>query len=137
MGLACAAMGIAALIQGCAPQQRPASTTRLFATDQMGGAKSCNVPKVDAAAGKETAASMTVGNDGGWCAISVDNGGHPYAAGLLSGRPQHGRVFIHSVGDATRIDYTPERGYAGADTFSVRLLPGDAVIRTNVTVQPG
>jgi Big-like domain-containing protein len=134
-GLAGVAMiGLAVLLQGCAPQARPASGTRLFATDFAGGAKNCNVPKVSPTAGKETPATMTVGNDGGWCGITVDNNGHPYSAGLLATRPTHGQVYIHSVGDATRIDYTPNKGYAGTDSFTVRLLPGDAAVRATVTV---
>ena len=44
-------------------------------------------------------------------------------------RPQHGKVLIHTVGNDTRIDYTPAARYAGADAFSVRLMPGDAMIR--------
>ena len=134
--MACASLfGVAVALLGCAPQQRPVSQTRLYATDQMGGAKSCSVPKVAAPeAGKEVAVPMTVGNDGGWCAISVDDNGHPFTAGLLSARPTHGRVYVHSVGDATRIDYTPETGYVGPDAFSVHLLPGDGVVSGTVTV---
>jgi hypothetical protein len=130
-----AMIGLAALLQGCAPQARPVSSTRLYATDFAGGAKSCTVPKVSPSAGKETPATMSVGNDGGWCGITVDDSGHPYQAGLLTARPAHGQVYIHSVGDATRIDYTPSKGYAGPDSFAVRLLPGEAVVRTTVTVE--
>ena len=135
-GLAWASLlGVAISLLGCAPPQRPVSQTRLYATDQMGGAKSCAVPKLAApVAGKEVAVPMTVGNDGGWCAISIDDNGHPFTAGLLSARPAHGRVYVHSVGDATRIDYTPESGYVGSDAFSVRLLPGDGVVNATVTV---
>jgi len=128
--------GLAALLQGCQqPPARPASATRLYATDQAGGAKSCTVSPVTAPApGKETTVTMTVGNDGGWCAITVANDGHPYAAQLLTARPAHGHVFYHPVGDATRIDYTPNAGYGGSDSFTVRLLPGEGLIRANVTV---
>ncbi len=45
-------------------------------------------------------------------------------------------MLIHTVGNDTRIDYTPSPRYAGADAFSVRLLPGDATIRVNATVTP-
>lgn len=125
-----------AMLQGCASQQaRQASAARLYATDQAGGAKSCAVPQVTPSAGQETPAAMTVGNDGGWCAITVDNAGHPYGAGLLTARPAHGHVYIHSVGDATRIDYTPNTGYAGPDSFAVRLLPGNGVIHATVAVE--
>jgi hypothetical protein len=40
------------------------------------------------------------------------------------------------VGDNTRIDYTPDAQYRGADSFAVRLIPGDATISGSVTVAP-
>ena len=128
--------GLVLLLDGCQqPPARPASTRRLYATDQAGGAKSCTVsPVTPPAAGKEAQVTMTVGNDGGWCAITVANEGEPYAAELLTSRPAHGRVYYHPVGDATRIDYTPNAGFAGTDSFTVRLLPGEGLIHANVSV---
>jgi hypothetical protein len=124
-------------VQGCAQQQVQQSSARLYAIDQVGAAKSCTVPKVSLTDGKESDVAMTVGNDGGWCAISVSQSGpQPYAAGLLTARPAHGKVYIHPVGDYTRIDYTPAAGFTGTDTFSVKLLPGSPVIRATVTVTP-
>ena len=58
----------------------------------------------------------------------------PFEAGLLTVRPRHGTVLIHEVGDDTRIDYTPDRGFAGSDTFAVKLIPGNAAIQIAVTV---
>ena len=84
--------------------------------------------------GKQASVAMAVGNDGGWCGISVEKDGAPYDARLLVDRPQHGRAYIHTVGDATRIDYTPESGYVGPDSFTARLLPGDPAMQVNVTV---
>ena len=77
---------------------------------------------------------MTVGNDGGWCGITIAQSGQPYEAGLLTIRPTHGRVYIHTVGDSTRIDYTPDSGFTGADTFAVRTVPGNDLLRVAVTV---
>ena len=78
---------------------------------------------------------MKVGNTGGWCGLSVHQAGpKPYDAGLLTGRPAHGSVTIHEVGDNTRIDYVPDRGYVGPDNFRVKLLPGDAVLQIAVEV---
>lgn len=123
------------LVQSCAkPPPPPASTARLFASDLSGGAKRCEVPSVTPAAGKDTPVAMSVGNDGGWCGITVANDGKPFAAGLLASEPAHGKVFIHTVGDATRIDYTPDTQFTGGDAFAVRLLPGDATLRVSVTV---
>jgi hypothetical protein len=130
------------MLQGCAEIRQPgaaASGPRLYAADVSGGARSCSVSKLTLADGKPADAAMTVGNDGGWCAITVTRaGGKPYDAGLLSQMPQHGKVLIHQVGDSTRIDYTPDANFSGSDAFSVTLIPGDPVIRTSVTVvRPG
>jgi len=127
---------IAVLLQACAQQGPGATGTRIFASDMAGAAKVCTVPKVAPAAGQQTPVAMQVGNDRGWCAITVNNGGRPYSAGLLTTPPAHGKVLIHSVGDNTRIDYTPDAQYRGADAFVVRLIPGDATISTSVTVAP-
>jgi hypothetical protein len=126
----------AMLLQACAEKPPPASTTRIFAADVAGGAKTCVVPKVAPVAGQETPVAVKVGNDGGWCGITENNGGKPYAAGLLIAEPMHGKVYVHSVGDDTRIDYTPDRGFSGTDAFAVKLIPGDATIRANVAVVP-
>ncbi len=78
---------------------------------------------------------MTLANDGGWCAVSVhQDGPTPFTAGLLTTRADHGKVYVHSVGDDTRIDYTPEPGFGGNDAFTVTLLPGNATIQVAATV---
>jgi Bacterial Ig domain len=128
----------AAAIAGCARNADDgsgASRLRVYAADLTGGAKVCDVPKIDPAAGKTTAATIKLENDGGWCGIRVYQDGHkPFGAGLLTTRPSHGAVTIHVVGDDTRIDYTPDRRFAGTDTFTVRLVPGDASVQVTATV---
>ncbi|HVY18075.1 MAG TPA: hypothetical protein VHB27_22845 [Rhodopila sp.] len=114
------------------------STLPVYAADVTGGAKQCQTPSISPVPGKTTEASITVGNDGGWCGLSVhQDGPKPYDAGLLTARPNHGTVMVHSVGDSTRIDYTPDRGYVGPDTYSVSLLPGSAAVKVVVTVVKG
>lgn len=126
---------LAGLLQACGPQQSVrASRNRVFAADVSGAAKVCQVPKVSPADGQTTEVPMGVANDGGWCGIAVQRSDGPFGAGLLTARAAHGSVLIHRVGDFTRIDYTPDRGFTGADTFAVKLLPGTAVLRVNVTV---
>ncbi|HUD62759.1 MAG TPA: hypothetical protein VMQ99_24870 [Acetobacteraceae bacterium] len=127
---------MAVLLQACAAPPPAAPTARIFAADVAGGAKTCVVPKVAPVAGKETQVSVRVGNNGGWCGIVVNDGGKPYAAGLLIADPMHGKVLIHSVGDDTRIDYTPDPRFSGNDAFTVKLIPGDATIRAGVAVAP-
>lgn len=112
-----------------------ASGPRVFAADFAGGAKTCVVPKPTLKDGELTEVAMKVGNDGGWCGITVAQAsGKPFDAGLLTARPEHGKVFIHAVGDATRIDYTPDRGFTGSDAFTVKLVPGNPSVRGVVTV---
>jgi hypothetical protein len=126
----------ALLLQACAEKPPSGPPIRVYAADVTGGAKSCEVPKVAPVAGQETPVMVKVGNDAGWCGITVSNGSKPYAAGLLATAPAHGKVLIHTVGNDTRIDYTPQRGFAGSDAFSVKLIPGDAIIRASVSVVP-
>ena len=123
-----------ALLQGCASLSAPSGPpARLFAADMNGGARTCDVspPAVNAANVAEI--TMKVGSDGGWCGIRVNKGGRPYDTFLLTARAEHGKPFVHTVGNDTRIDYTPEFGFVGTDSFSVRLLPGDTAIRVFVT----
>jgi hypothetical protein len=133
-GMSIAAMAM--LLQACAQQGPAAPGTRIFASDMAGAAKVCTVPKVSPAAGQQTPVTMQVGNDGGWCGITVSNGGRPFSAGLLTTEPAHGKVLNHTVGDNTRIDYTPDAQYRGPDAFAVRLIPGNATVSVSVTVAP-
>jgi hypothetical protein len=126
------------LLAGCSanPQAGPAgSKLRVYATDLAGGAKVCSVSRLVPAFGATTEAAIKVGNDGGWCGLPVDEAGaKPFDAGLLTGRPSHGTVTIHTVGDDTRLDYTPDRGFNGNDSFTVKLIPGSAIVHVAVTV---
>jgi hypothetical protein len=137
-----AAMGVGLsvlLLNGCTQPPVPVvSTTRLYAIDQQGAANTCTASTVKLSEGKPATATLSVANDGGWCAITVSApGDKPYAAGLLMTEPAHGTVYVHTVGDATRIDYTPDHGFSGADSFLVKLLPGSPTIQVAATVEPG
>lgn len=125
------------LLAACSHVETKKSTLRVYAADLAGGAKVCDVPPVNPIAGASSEAAIKVANDGGWCGISLHQAGpKPFAAGLLTTRPDHGSVMIHEVGDDTRIDYTPDRGFAGSDAFAVKLIPGDETLKVAVTVTP-
>ncbi len=124
------------LLQACAEKPPSGPPVRMFAVDFAGAAKTCNAPKATLAAGQATDVALSLGNDGGWCAITVNNGGKPFDAGLLTTPPVHGKVLIHTVGNDTRIDYTPDARFAGADSFTVQLIPGHPTIRASVSVGP-
>jgi hypothetical protein len=132
--------GLAALVAltGCAAEGGLGGGHRTYYADLQGGARVCTVPpRVSLSNGSTTEVAMTVGNDGGWCGISVSRFGGPYDNGLLMQRPQHGRVHVRKVGSATRVDYYPDAGFRGTDSFVVKLNPGEASMKVNVTVQPG
>src|SRR4051812_42262889 len=131
------AAALAGLV-GCAQQQQAAAPgARLYYVDTQGAASLCTAPpRVELAAGQQAEATMVVKNDGGWCGITVaQSGPKPYDAGLLVGRPEHGRLHVHKVGDLTRVDYIPDAGFGGDDRFTVRFLPGNPALRVAVTVQ--
>ncbi|MBV8590768.1 MAG: hypothetical protein JO212_12060 [Acetobacteraceae bacterium] len=130
-------LGFIGVLQACAPTPPPRVPSRVFAIDFVGAAKSCTVPKVSLVPGQARDVAISVGNDGGWCAVTVAQPGpSPYDVGLLVTRPGHGKVYVHTVGDETRIDYTPDPGYTGADHFAVRFEPGEPVLRATVNVTP-
>ena len=123
------------ILAGCNGPGPAGSSLRVYAADLAGGAKVCDVPSVEPVPAGNAQTLMKVANDGGWCGLRVrQDGSRPFGAGLLTARPSHGTVLIHEVGDDTRIDYTPDRGFAGSDTFSVKLIPGNATIHVAVTV---
>jgi hypothetical protein len=129
---------IGLLLAGCSPNPNAGpggSRLRTYAADVTGGAKVCEAPNLSPAAGQTTEAAIKVANDGGWCGLVLhQDGPKPYDAGLLTARAAHGNVTIHRVGDDTRIDYTPDRGFTGSDSFAVKLIPGDGTIHAAVTV---
>jgi hypothetical protein len=129
-------LGLAAvgfLIQGCAQQ---AAWNGIFNVDVAGGAKTCVAAAASPPDGQAVRDQIQVSNEGGWCGITTSRSGRAYDAYLLLTRPAHGKVYAHHVGTNTRIDYTPDRGYTGADSFAVRLIPGDGVIEGAVNVTP-
>jgi hypothetical protein len=126
---------IEALLQACTPAGPSGSRLRVFAADLTGAAKICEVPNPAPTPGQTVEASLKMVNDGGWCGLPAhQEGPKPFEAGLLTVRPNHGSVLIHAVGDETRIDYTPERGFVGTDAFTVKLIPGDATIQVSAAV---
>jgi hypothetical protein len=121
-------------LQACAPQQQQAAAPgpRIYAVDVQGRSTLCDVPqKVSLAAGRQTEAAMTMDNDGGWCGVVTDRAG----PGLVVAKPANGRLNVRKVGATTRVDYIPDRGFVGTDSFAVKLLPDQAELRVSATVQ--
>lgn len=120
------------ILAGCNRPPAPVvSHSPVYATDMIGKAAACVTSPNTVKDGAVNPVSMTTGG-GGWCGISLDRDGHAYAAGLLIKPANAGKVYIHTVGDETRIDYTPERVPVTPDSFTVRLIPGDATLMVSV-----
>ena len=126
-GMALLCLAAVLLAQGCTG--RFVGQPGVFASDSVGQARACLVP-AQPQSGANIAAQMQVSNEGGWCGISV--GLSPSYA--MVARPSHGTVFAHEVGPNTRIDYTPDTGYVGTDSFTVRLIPSNALVQGLVAV---
>ena len=125
---------LAGLAGGCTQTASllPQSRARVYAADLQGKAAVCTASPVQPEGGKTVTATITTGG-AGWCGLTVADDGKPYGAGLVQRRAEKGRVFIHTVGDDTRVDYTPDAAPV-ADSFTVELVPGNAILA--VTVQP-
>lgn len=123
------ALGLAACAQ---PQQAAPSGATLYATDMKGKAALCTVEPVTLTDGKNVAETMVTGG-GGWCGIPVKRDGKPLGAGLLTEAPRNGAVYVHTVGDDTRVDYTPRTAAVTPDKFAVKFIPGDVTMTVTVT----
>ncbi len=89
----------------------------------IGIARICKPSTPKLVSGAVSEATITMSNEGGWCAVRVAEDNHPYLLGLLPGRPMHGRVLIRKAGDQTFLDYLPAKGYTGPDSFTTKLRP--------------
>lgn len=124
--------GVLGLAACATPPGGPrAARNAVYATDLAGKAAVCVAAPVKVTDGKDVDATIATGG-GGWCAITVSRNDDPLTAGLLTEAPRSGSVYVHTVGDDTRVDYTP-RGAVVADSFSVKFIPGDETMHVTVT----
>ena len=125
------------LLAGCATPAQQAARNRspVYAADLSGKAASCTAPEQKLTDGKPSTVAMATGG-GGWCGILVTRDGKPLDAGLLTQKPRNGAVYVHLVGDDTRVDYTPRPGAVGADSFAVKFIPGDETMQVMVNAAP-
>lgn len=107
-----------------------------------GIATTCTPTNPDAKAAGPLTGAIAMANDG-WCGVfAVERDGKPFSLGLVRDRPEHGRVFIQKVANATRVEYTPNAGYVGSDAFTVALRSNasgaeDTPLKVSVTVARG
>jgi hypothetical protein len=135
--LAVAAAAI--VLEGCAtkpPEVGPSVDLN------VGIAKTCTFTPVQPAPGSNVSSAITMTNDG-WCAVrTTEADGQPFLLGLVRQRPAHGTMLVQKLGGETRLEYTPNPGYTGTDSFTAALRPKaagapDAAVQVAVTVTRG
>ena len=128
-------LALATLAAGCAQQATRQKGIAVYSVDQRGQARMCDATRdTTIEPGKTAEVAFKMSNDG-WCGVVVSQANDkPFAAGLVKQMPAHGKLYVHTVGDSTRVDYTPDRGYLGPDSYVVRLVPGDSMLNAVVTV---
>ena len=81
--------------------------------------------------------AMIVSNEGGWCARGLTfNQGYAFSGGNVIHQPEHGEARVRHLASRSLIEYRPQPGYVGSDSFSVTLTPGNSTYLVSVTVQP-
>lgn len=99
----------------------------------------CDTSSFDLPDGGTAAVTLTLSNEGGYCAVAVTGtGGRPFDVPLLPTPPRHGTVKVIRYNGKNSVEYVPTIGYVGADAFTVRFIragkPGYAVLTATVTV---
>jgi hypothetical protein len=88
----------------------------------------------------DRATRLTVSNEGGWCGTYVqlmrDIQLTDWTTGALTEPPAHGSVRLRRGPTVVHVEYQPQPGYVGADSFTVRLQPGFSSRVTTVQVVP-
>ena len=84
--------------------------------------------------------SMTIGNTGAACSITLFNPDLQVVLtnALVTEPPAHGRATAEliTLGRQAGVSYTPQPGYLGPDQFSITLEPHDLAVVVAVSVQP-
>jgi hypothetical protein len=133
-------MGV--LLQGCAqpvaPPPAPPPPLPLHAGPPP--AKLCSVMPFTSKEGATTDVQMVVSNEGGYCSASVTtDGGLPYDAPLVTVTPFHGIPRVVKYNGKTSVEYTPQPGFVGHDSYIVKLIvrgkPGFTTLNVSVTVK--
>ena len=131
------------LMAGCAKPPPPIVEAPSALPPHLGPppAASCVVAPFNVADGGTATISMTVSNDGGYCAAALTAAnGQPFDAPLVPQKPVHGEDSVVQYNHKTSIEYTANQGYVGHDQFTVKLilkgLAGYTTLNVSVDVQP-
>jgi hypothetical protein len=133
---------LALLLQGCAQPPAPVVAPPAPLPPHAGPppARLCTVSPFSVKTGGTADIAMVVSHEGGYCAATLtDDQGKPYDAPLVPVQPLHGIDHIVKYNGKTSVEYTPQPGYVGHDSFIVKLIergqPGYTTLNVSVTVQ--
>ena len=75
-------------------------------------------------------------NTGRYCGFTVSNDRRPAeGSGRITEQPAHGQARIRRIAGAAHIQYRPEPGFTGQDSFRATLGPGSPLFTVVATVQ--
>jgi hypothetical protein len=103
-------------------------------------AKLCSVSPFSVKDGGTADVQMTVSHEGGYCAATLTaDDGQPFDAPLVPVVPLRGIAHVIKYNGKTSIEYAPQPGFTGHDSFVVKLIvrgrPGYTVVNMSVTSQ--
>ncbi len=135
-------MVLCAALAGCKPPPPPVTAPPpppLPPHIGVGPAARCDVAPFKVMDGGTTAISMSVSSEGGYCAATLTTAaGKPFDAPLVPVVPVHGTPRVVKYNGKTSVEYAPNAGYVGSDSFVVRLIikgqPGYTTLNVAVTV---
>ena len=135
-------LAAAVLLARCAPPAAPPQASPQALPPHAGPppAVVCNVAPFHVGDGGVANVQITVSGEGGYCAAKLTAAsGRPYDAPLVPVLPLHGTPRVIKYNGQTSVEYTPEPGFAGHDSFVVKLIirgvPGYTTLNMSVTVQ--
>ncbi len=135
-------LAIGVLVAGCQPPAAPPPAAPPPLPPHAGPppAAVCQVAPFSVPDGGTTNVSLTVSNEGGYCAAKLTAAnGNPFDAPLVPVLPLHGTPRVIKYNGQTSVEYTPNAGYTGHDSFVVKLIlrgkPGYTTLNMSVTVQ--
>ncbi len=136
-------LSMAAVLAGCAKPPAPVAEAPTRLPPHLGPppAALCTVAPFHVVDGGSASISMTISNDGGYCAASLVAGsGQPFDAPLVPALPVHGSETVVKYNGRTSVEYAATPGFVGHDGFTVHLIlkgqPGYTTLNVGVDVQP-
>ena len=130
------------LLAGCQPKAPPPVAEAPPPLPPHAGpppATSCKVAPFHVTDGGAAPVSMSVSNEGGYCAATLTaSSGKPYDAPLVPVLPLHGKPHVVKYNGQTSVEYRPAEGFVGHDSFVVKLIvkdqPGYTTLNMSVDV---